>query len=82
MKSPNRDLLVLVKDERTGSNSFEMEMERINKILISVETREALSIAHEVIDINRCKKIKVAHEVNTVLQDRYLKPFVFIINKN
>jgi hypothetical protein len=82
MKSPNRDMLVLVKDDQTGSNALEMEMDRINKILISVETREALSIAHEVIDINRCKKIKVAHEVNTVLQDRFLKPFVFIINKN
>lgn len=82
MKSPNRDMLVLLKEEQKGSNALELEMNRINKILISVETRDALCIAHEVIDINRCKKIKVAHEVNTILQDRFLKPFVFIINKN
>jgi len=82
MKSPNRDMLVLVKDEKMGSDSIQKEMERISRILISVETRDALCIAHEVIDINRCKKITTAHGVNTILQDRFLKPFVFIINKN
>lgn len=82
MKSTNRDMLVLVKDEKMGSDSIMLEMERIGKMLISVETRESMCIAHEVIDINRNKKITSTHGVDRVLQEKNLKPFIFIFNKN
>lgn len=82
MKSTNRDMLVLVKDEKMGSDSIMMEMERIGKMLMAVETRDSMCIAHEVIDLNRCKKITSIRKVDTVLQEKKLKPFVFILNKN
>lgn len=82
MRAPNRDLLVLVKDEFLAANSMEVELERINQLLISFETPGNLCQAHEVFDMNRYKRITNLVKIQKIMNERELKPFVFAINKN
>lgn len=82
MKAPNRDMLVLVKDEFLDSDLIKVELERIHQLLISFETFDNVCMAHEVMDLNRFKKIRNADGVRKVMMERQTKPFVFISNKN
>jgi ERCC4-type nuclease len=82
MKAPNRDMLVLVKDEFLDSDLIKVELERIHQLLISFETFENVCKAHEVFDLNRYKKIKKADGVRKVMMERQTKAFVFISNNN
>ena len=82
MKMPNRDLLVLVKDEFLGAGSMETELERINKLLMSFETVENLCKALDVFDMNRYKMLRKINAIRRVVEQKQLKAFVFIINKN
>ena len=82
MKMPNRDLLVLVKDEFLRPGSMETELERINRLLMSFETVDNLCVAHEVFDLNCYKILRATHAIRSVVIHKELKPFVFLINKN
>jgi hypothetical protein len=82
MKSPNRDLLVLLKDETMSEHAIEREVARLNKMLFDVESFDNISVSHELIDLN---KYKIYHERKTVLhaiKEKELKPFVFLFNMN
>lgn len=82
MKVPNRDMLVLVKDEFLSDDSIQIELERINRLLVSFETLENLCKAHEVFDLNRYKRITKTMQVKKIFNASEVKPFIFIINKN
>jgi phosphoenolpyruvate carboxylase len=82
MKAPNRDMLVLVKEQGVSSEYIQMEMERIHQLLISFETIDRLVNAHEVMDLNRYKRLNKYNAVVRVMQETNLKPFIFIVNKN
>lgn len=82
MKVPNRDMLVLVKDEFLNDASIQLELEKINRLLVSFETSENLCAAHEVFDLNSYKKVSKKAKVQKILNTEELKPFLFIINKN
>lgn len=82
MKVPNRDLLVLVKDDRMNEQEIENEVEKINKMLFHVESLEHICLAHEVIDMNSYKIIEKPHLVRKVLELPSEKAFQFIFNKN
>ncbi|MBC7850958.1 MAG: hypothetical protein H7Y31_14545 [Chitinophagaceae bacterium] len=82
MKAPNRDLLVLVKDEFLNSTSMEVELERIHQLLVGFETATNLCQAHEIFDMNRYKILRKQSRIQAIISKRELKPFVFIINKN
>lgn len=77
---PNRDLLVLLKNEYMSQSAIDHEVECLNDILHDAETDELFCIAHELVDRNyitsRTKKILKA------IQFTELKPFQFLINKN
>ena len=80
MKTPNRDLLVLLKNEFASQRAIEHEVECLNHILIKAESFEQFCMAHELVERNRItsrpKKILRAIRFNE------LKPFRFLINKN
>ena len=80
MKTPNRDLLVLLKNEFASQQAIEHEVECLNHILIKAESLEQFCMAHELVERNcitsRPKKILQAIRFNE------LKPFRFLINKN
>ncbi len=82
MKKPNRDLLVLLKDEFQNDLSMEMELEQLNEILFHTETIENYCIASEVFDMNKFKMIEDRKKLSRLLNQSELKPFQFLINKN
>lgn len=82
MKTPNRDLLVLVKDESFDKKTMENELEQLNRLLIRFETIENICLAHEVFDMNRYRIIHKARKVQKLIHHKEIKPFVFICNKN
>ena len=82
MKTTNRDLLVLVKDERLNEEAIEFELEQLNRLLMVLETIDNLSLAHEVFDMNRYRVLNRQKAISEVISKKDLKPFVFIFNKN
>ncbi|HYC28478.1 MAG TPA: hypothetical protein VEB42_06670 [Chitinophagaceae bacterium] len=82
MKTPNRDLLVLVKDEFDSEHSMEMELEKLNRLLFQFETLDTISVAHEIFDLNVGKILEQTKQVRSVLNQKKLKPFQFACNKN
>jgi hypothetical protein len=82
MKKPNRDLLVLVKEDRLSKEAIEFELEQLHKLLIDSETVDSMCVAHEIADLNRYKMLHKHHFIRDVIKYKDLKPFVFLINKN
>ena len=82
MKTPNRDLLVLVKDNHLDKEAIEFELEQLNQLLFVFETVDNFCVAHEVFDLNRYKIIYNSKIIRDVMSQKELKPFVFISNKN
>ena len=82
MKTPNRDLLVLVKDDHLNEKAMEFEVDQINRLLMVFETVDNLCTAHEVFDLNSYRIHNDFRSVRKVISDQHLKPFVFICNKN
>lgn len=82
MKTPNRDLLVLVKDEFLNNDEMEFELQQLNQLLLNFETLDNFCLAHEIFDLNRYKIIHNARFIQKVIKQKELKPFEFICNKN
>ncbi len=82
MKTPNRDLLVLVKDDHLDKEAIEFELEQLNQLLFVFETADNFCIAHEVFDLNKYKTIHNAKTIKQIMKQKELKAFVFISNKN
>lgn len=82
MKTPNRDLLVLVKDDHLDEEAIEFELAQLNRLLLISESVDNLSKAHEVLDMNRYKMIHKSAAVRKIMNQKKLKAFVFLINMN
>lgn len=82
MKTSNRDLLVLIRDEFSNSLSIKYELEQLNEILFRTETVENFCIANEVLDLNKYATIKDRKKLVRIFNQQELKPFQFICNKN
>ena len=82
MNPHNRDLLVFTKKEMLNQQELERQIELLNDLFYLVEASNAACIANEVIDVNRNKVITKLKKVRPILYAQYLKPFVFISNKN
>lgn len=82
MKTPNRDLLVLVKDDHLDREAIEFELEQLNQLLFGIETVDNFCVAHEVFDLNKYKIIHNSKTIRQVMNQKELKPFLFISNKN
>lgn len=82
MKTGNRDLLVLMKDDSISAEAMEREVELLNTLLFGVESLHSFCIANEVIDVNKYKIIQKPHLIQQAIREKSHKPFVFICNKN
>ncbi len=82
MNNPNRDLLVLFNQEIMTPQAIEHEVELLHQLLYTIEGIENLSIAHEIIDLNRYKIIDKSPDLRKLIRQRELKPFVFLNCKN
>ena len=81
-RQPNRDLLVLFKEELMSPQALEHEVELLHEMLFRVEVIENVAKAHEVIDLNKYKVINKLHIIRDTIRMKILKPFVFLNNKN
>ncbi len=82
MKTPNRDLLVLVKNEYANEQFMEQELEQLNDLLFHYETMNNFCLAHEVFDMNKSRIIQKPRSIQQIARQHELKPFQFICNKN
>lgn len=82
MKTPNRDLLVLVRNDHMSEKAIEMELEKLNQLLFNYETIQNLCVAHEVFDLNVYKIHNDFKLTKKVITKKHLKPFEFLFNKN
>jgi hypothetical protein len=80
MKMPNRDLLVLLKNEFMSQQAIEQEVECLNHLLLIAESSEQFCRAHELVDRN--KITSKSKKILAAIRYTELKPFRFLINKN
>lgn len=80
MKNPNRNLLVLLKNEFMSERAIEQEVKCLNGILFEAESPRQFCIAHELVDRNRITS-KTKKILNAVRFSE-LRPFRFLICKN
>ncbi|HEX5026848.1 MAG TPA: hypothetical protein VFV68_16320 [Agriterribacter sp.] len=82
MKTSNRDLLVLLKDETMSNKAIEQEVEQLNEILFHVESADTFCRANEIIDMKRYRLLQDEKNLVQLMYQNELKPFIFLCNKN
>jgi hypothetical protein len=82
MNRPNRDLLVLFKQELMSQQAMEHEVEMLHEMLHMVERSEKFIAAHEIIDLTKYKIIKKPYLIRSAFRNIEDRPFVFLNNKN
>ena len=80
MKTPNRDLLVLLKNEYASQQAIDHEVECLNHILMRVESTEQFCRAHEL--VNRFRITTRPSRLLRAYRKGELRPFHFLLNKN
>ncbi|RAI98703.1 hypothetical protein LX64_04688 [Chitinophaga skermanii] len=82
MKPVERDLLILLHEDRYSEQQIQFEVKQISDMLTHVETMDFIATATEVAD---CNKRRVSSK-RTLLEKAFgrkaPKPFEFIIHKN
>jgi hypothetical protein len=78
--SPDRDLLVLIKNEFMSQQAIEQEVEYLNEILRQTELPHQFCRAHELVHRNRITQ--KTHKLLVAFRKPILKPFWFLIAKN
>ncbi|MFI5123754.1 MAG: hypothetical protein ACHQDF_00435 [Chitinophagales bacterium] len=82
MKTPDRDLLVLMKDEFATEQFMAFELEQLNDLLYQYETPENFCVAHEIFDLNNYKILRGSRYIQRIVRQQEMKPFQFLCNKN
>jgi hypothetical protein len=82
MINPNRDILVLFKQELMTPQAMERQVSLLHEMLYNVERLDNVVTAHELIDLNKYKIIKKHVFIKEYLRNGKEKPFVFLNNKN
>jgi hypothetical protein len=82
MKSPNRDLLVLLKDETMSEQAIEREVEKLNDMLFQLESVDNFCVSHQMLDLNKFKIFTDQRSIMQVTRQKELKPFVFLCSLN
>lgn len=80
MKIPNRDLLVLLRNENTSQSEIEQEVESLNEMLIEAESPDRFCVAHELVQKRRITS--APKKILKAIRYGELKAFYFLINKN
>jgi len=80
MKTPTRDLLVLLKNESMTQRAIDREVQWLNDILRGAESKEQFCGAHELVDRNYItgNHKKIIRESGF----RNLRAFRFLLNRN
>lgn len=82
MNTPKRELVLLSRPSLTREEDYEREVAQLDKLLQKAEQWEFFCEVHEFIDLNRYKIFRKPYQIQQILQEKPMKPFVFLINKN
>ncbi len=80
MNSPNRDILVIVKNEFMTDRFIQQEIRSLNELLHQAESPESFCKAHELVNRNYITSKK--EKIIKAARHFRLRPFRFLINKN
>jgi hypothetical protein len=79
----NRDLLVMFRERLMSQQDIDREVMQLNELLFTTERLDNFVSAHEVLDLNKYKKIGNPVEIKKLIRQKKLdKPFIFFSNKN
>ncbi len=82
MAKISRDVLIVSKLPYLSDSALEIELHRITRLLLNVESSQNYFLATEIIDLPRYRIIRKPLKVKEALHTHEAKPFVFICNKN
>jgi hypothetical protein len=82
MKQVERDLLILLHEDRYSEQQIQYAVKQISDMLTVVETMEYLCNVMEVADCNRNRVTSKRTVLKKVFARKEHKPFEFIIHKN
>lgn len=83
MATSNRDLLVMFRQQAMTQHDIDLQVMQLNQLLFATERLDNFVRAHEVLDLNRYKKITDVVSIKKLLRQQKIgKPFVFFSNKN
>jgi hypothetical protein len=82
MQTPKRELVLLSRPSLTKEEDYEREVAQLDSLLQKAERWELFCEVHEFVDLNRYKIFRKPYQIQQILQEKPLKPFVFLINKN
>ena len=82
MNRPNRDLLVMLKQELYSPQAMEHEVSFLHDLLFSVERSNNVILAHEIINVNKFKISRNPSDIKKAIRTYGQKPLVFLSNKN
>ena len=82
MNAPNRDLLVMFRQELMSPQDMEQQVSLLHSLLFQVERLDNVVKAHEIIDLNRFRIISKLPHVKSFFRSQKEKPFVFLNNLN
>ncbi len=82
MHNPNRDILVLLKQELMTAQAMEREVSLLHSLLYTVEKLDNVVTAHEILDLNKYKVISKPFQIKNYLRSGKEKAFVFLNNLN
>ena len=80
MKRSQHEILILAKHHSLPSWVIEKEMERLNEMLIAIETPQNFCITHELINRNYITQNR--GKILKAIKYQELKAFRFLIGKN
>ncbi len=82
MRTSNRDLLVLLKDESMSDSAIEQEVEQLNDLLYIAESADSFCAANELFDLEKFRIVRDQKTLVAIMLQEELKPFSFLFNKN
>ncbi|MET6999251.1 hypothetical protein [Chitinophaga defluvii] len=82
MKAVDRDLLILLHEDRYNEQQIQHAVKQISEMLSLIETMDYLSAVMEVVDCNKSRITNKRTVLQKVLSRKTQKPFEFIIHKN
>jgi hypothetical protein len=82
MNNPNRDILVLLKQDLMTPQAMKHEVSMLHDLLYNVERLDNIVTVHEILDLNKFKVINNPSQIKNYLHCKKEKAFIFLNNKN
>lgn len=82
MNTPKREIVLISRPTLSKEEEYVREVEILEALLQKAERWDLFCEVHECIDLNRYKIFRKPYQIQQILQEKPLKPFVFLINKN